>query len=213
MAKSNFLDLLANKEKKPEQLVNRVMKDSGLLREVINGTSHKKADVKYGSTKILRIISEKKPDILYPHWAFFVELMDHENQILKWNAMDIIANMLRVDTEDKFNPLFEKYYELITNDVMITAGHVVDNSGKIALVRPELQDQITDYLFKVETTERDPECRNILLGKAILSFEKYFDQIKQKDEVIAFVQRQLNNSRSATKKKAEKFLSRVEKYK
>jgi hypothetical protein len=36
----------------------------------------------------------------------------------------------------------------------------------------------------------------------------YIDQIENKDEVISFVERQLNNSRRTAKLKAEKFLKK-----
>jgi len=211
MGEINILQKLERKEKKPEELVDFVVKDPKLFAMVFTGTAKPKANVKYGSTKILRIISEKNPKILYPHMDFFIELMDNENQILKWNALDIIANLLEVDKNKKFEEIFDRYYAFITDEEMITAGHVVDNSGKIALAKPHLRYKITKHLLTVETTPRNQECKNILLGKAILSFHKYFDSAENKNEIISFVKRQLNNSRNATKKKAEKFLKKVEK--
>ena len=55
------------------------------------------------------------------------------------------------------------------------------------------------------------ECRNILIGKAIKAFEVYFDEIEDKDKIISFVKGQLNNTRNATRSKAEKFLKKIEK--
>jgi len=52
------------------------------------------------------------------------------------------------------------------------------------------------------------ECKNILIGKAILAFDVYFDQIKNKAPIISFVKKQVNNTRNATKVKAEKFLKK-----
>ncbi len=209
----NILETLEKKQKKPEQLVDKVMGDKKLLATVFSGTSSPKANVKYGSTKILRSISEQRPEMLYSQMDFFIDLLDNDNQILKWNAMDIIGNMVMVDSENKFDKIFDEYYGLINDDVMITAGHVIDNSAKIAAAKPQLQDKITKNLLKVEKIPRDQECKNILMGKTILAFNSCFEQINEKDraKVISFVKRQLNNSRNATKNKAEKFLKRVEK--
>ena len=203
---------MAKKEKKPEELVQEVLKHKELLQPVFDGTTSDQARVKFGTTKILRLISEQKPKVLYPYLDFFIKLLDSENQILKWNGMDIIANLLAVDSENKFDQISQRYFELIYDEVMITAGHVVDNSPKIVAAKPELRDEVINHLFKVETTERNTECRNILCGKAIQSFGYYFDGVegRNRDKIIAFVKRQLNSTRPATKKKAEKFLKRVE---
>jgi len=91
---------------------------------------------------------------------------------------------------------------------MITAGHVIDNSGKIAIAKPYLQDRITRELLKVEKIEyKTPECRNILLGKVISSFDQYIHQFDNKEKMISLARRQLKNSRKATRAKAEKFLN------
>lgn len=213
MVKLNILENLECKKKRPEELVKQVIKDPKLIPTVIEGASSSKGNVKFGSTKILRLISEQKPKILYPHIDYFIGQLDSENNILKWNAQDIIANLIDVDTDKKFDTIFKKYYSLISDEVMITAGHVVDNSGKIALAKPQFRDDITKHLLSVDKTPRDQECNNILIGKAILSFEKYFNRTtpEEKHKIISFIKKHSNNSRNATKKKAERFLKRINK--
>ena len=141
-----------------------------------------------------------------------MDLLDHKNNVLKWNSMDILANLTKVDKDKKFDENFKKYYELLNDDAMVTIGHVVDNSAKIALAKPYLSDKITKELLKIEKmptkTRVTNECKNILYGKTLLAFEKYFNQIENKKEVISFVKRQTKNTRPATKVKAEKFLKR-----
>jgi hypothetical protein len=143
-----------------------------------------------------------------------VKLLDSENNILKWNAIDIIANLTRVDSYNKFDRLFKKFYgALLYEGSLITAGHVVSVSGIIARARPELERKITEELLKVEKIPLPTEeCRNILIGDIIKAFDAYLDQIENKDEIASFVKRQLNNSRRATKAKAEKLLRKLEKY-
>ena len=95
---------------------------------------------------------------------------------------------------------------------MITAGNVVGNSWKIALARPELSDRIAGEILKVEHTkymnkgEISPECTNVVCGHVIESLDKFYNEIKDKEPVLNFVKRQLNNSRMAVVKKAEIFL-------
>lgn len=209
MKELDIFDDLGKKEIKAEDLAERIMKNPSFLPEILKGISSENARIKFKSAKILRIISEKNPEMLYPKMDFFVDLLDSENNIVKWNAMDVIANLTFVDSKNMFDEIFEKYYGFLYEGSLITAGHVVDNSGKIANAKPNLQSRITGELLKVEEIPLPTEeCRNILLGKVVLSFGQYVDQVENKEEMISLVKRQLNNTRNATKKKAEKFLKR-----
>jgi hypothetical protein len=192
-----------------------IMKNPQALQELLAGVRSKNPKIKFGSAKTLRTISERKPEMLYSEWKFFANLLDSKNNILKWNAMDIIANLTKVDSRNEFDRLFKKFYGYLYEGSLITAGHVVDNSAKIALSKPDLQDEITKELLKVEKIPLPTEeCRNILIGKTINAFQTYYDRItdKNKDEVVSFVKRHLHNSRNATKAKAEKFLKKWEKH-
>jgi len=207
MKGSSILLRLGEKEAKVEVLAEEVMRSMELLRELLDGVSSPNPRVRFESVKVLRIVSERDPEMLYSSWEFFVKLLDNENRILKWNALDIIADLTRVDSQGKFDRLFRKFYGYLYDGSLVTAAHVVDNSAKIALAKPELQDEIIRRLLKVEEISLPTEeCRNILIGKAIGAFESFCDKIKNKDEVVSFVRRQLNNSRNATRRKAEKFL-------
>ncbi len=209
MKKTDVLSVIGKKETEATDIVEKVTKNPDQLPQLLDGISSANARTRFASAKILRMISEKNPEILYPSIDFFVNLLDSENNILKWNAMDIIANLTVIDTGNKFNKLFGKFYCHLYDGSLITAGHVVDNSGKIALTKPEFQDQITKELLKVEKIPlATQECRNILIGKTIKTFGIYCDKIKDKDKIISFVRRQLKNPRNATRSKAERFLKR-----
>jgi len=212
MENADILSGLAKKETKAEDIAERVLKKPGLLPELFVGISSTNPRVMFGSAKILRTISEKDPNMLYSRIDFFENLLHSENNILKWNAIDIVANLTVADSLNKFDRFFSRFFGHLYEGSLITASHVVDNSGRIALAKPELQDKITQELLKVEEVPLPTEeCRNILIGKTMKAFDAYYDKIKDKDKVISFVKRQLNNSRRATRAKAEKFLKKIEK--
>lgn len=206
-----ILEAVAKKKNKAEILAERVIRNPSSLSGLLEGISLEKAGIKFKSAKILRIISEERPELLYPKWDFFEKLLDSENNIIKWNAMDVIANLTRVDSRNRFDKIFIKFYGMLNEGSLITAAHVVGNSWKIAKAKPGLSRRITNELLKVEKIPLPTEeCRNILKGHAIISFSEYFDQIKEKGKVISFARRELKNSRSATRSKAEKFMKKFE---
>ena len=208
----SILNGLAKKEVNAEYIAKDVLKNPSLLPDLLTGVSSENSRIKFKSAKTLRIISDENPKMLYSKMDFFTNLLDSKNKILRWIAIDVIGNLASVDSENKFYRIFEKYYSLLSDESMITIGHVIDNSGKIARAKQHLTQKITSKLLNLETILKPyltKECRNILLGKAILALGEYFDQIQNKDEVISFVKTQLNNNRNATKKKAESFLRKI----
>ena len=212
MSEDNYLYKLGKNEMVADELIKYVKDDFSLIPMIIDGISSQNPRIKFGCAKTLSKISEDHPEKLYKEIDFFINLLDNKNKIIKWNAMDIIANLTRVDIKNKFDDIFTKYYGFINADTMVTVAHIVDNSGKIALAKPHLIKKITNKLLQLEKIHIKPrltqECKNILFGKAIIVFNQFFDQIEKPKEVISFIKRQLKNTRTATKIKAEKFMKK-----
>jgi len=206
------LEKPGKKEVEAEDIAKNTIKDPSLLNGIFKGVSSTNARIKYGCAKILRIVSEEEPEKLYPRVDFFIELLDSNKRILKWNALYIIANLAKVDVENRFDDIFDKYYSLLDAEYMVTVANVVGNSGKIAKAKPHLSQKITNDLLKIENLTLEShltqECKNIIIGHTISALEMYFDQIENEDKVISFVKRQLNNTRNATKIKATNFLAK-----
>ena len=130
MNKKNSLGL-EEKDITAEVLAQGVMEHPDRLPELLRGISSENARLRFKSAKILTLVSEKNPSQLYPHLDFFITLLESDNNIIKWNAQDIIANLTSVDGELKFDQIFEKYYGALSVRSLITAAHVVENSAKI----------------------------------------------------------------------------------
>ena len=192
-----------------EKLAVEVVRRVELLQEAFDGLGADTARVKYGCLKLLRIISEIKPDILYPEIGRLIRLLDSENNILKWGAIITVGNLAVVDSEKKIDRILDRYLQPISGHVMITAANVIGGAGKIARAKPQLADRIAQAVLQVETANyQTEECRNVAIGHAIASFDLFFEHLKKPQPVIEFVKRQLNNRRNAVKKKAARFLKK-----
>jgi hypothetical protein len=126
--------------------------------------------------------------------------------------MSIIANLTKVDGDNKFDSIFEKYYSYLDDKYMVTVANIIGNSGKIALAKPYLTQKITERLLKIENISITPhlsdECKRVITEHAIKSFDMFFPQIKQKDKVISFVKKHLNSSRKTLRIESENFLKK-----
>ena len=195
-------------------LANQVIKNPKLLEVLISTMENEKGSIKFGCEKIVRLVSEKKPELVYPYFDFLVQLLDSENNFLKWGAIITISNLGSVDSKNQFEKIFNKYYAPVTGPMMVTAANIVGNSWKIAQAKPKLIDRIVDEILKIEKAkyehkgEVSPECNNVVCGHAIDSFEKFFEKVKNQKKIMAFIKRQLNNTRPSVKKRAEKFMKK-----
>ena len=196
------------------KIAEQVIQNPGLIEEIINALKTERSALKFGFEKTLRLISEKAPELIYPHFEDYVNLLDSENNFLKWGAILTIANLASVDSENKFEKIFGKYYSPVNGPAMISAANVVGNSWKIVNAKPELAGKIVHEMLKVQNAEYinrgevSPECKNVVCGHAVDSFAKFFDKIMNKIPVLEFVNAQLNSPRAPVRKKAEKFLNK-----
>jgi len=192
------------------QLARRVIKDPRLLEKVMEGLGSEKARVKFGCAKALRLLGETRPDLLYPRFESFVRLLDHPNKIFQWEAAGVLSQLARVDAEDKFTAIFDKYFAPIRGPVMITAANVIRGGARIAAAKPHLADLIAAEVLKVDRARyQSPECRNVAIGHAIVALGDFFELLQHPAPALRFVRRQIKNARPATRKKAEQFLKGV----
>ena len=210
--KNDIVVKLADKSITKDELFEKVKQNFGLISALIDGASSEKAAIRYGCGKVLMQISEKYPEKLYAHMDFFVHMLDSKYRISTWQAMFIIANLTRVDKKKKFDIIFDKYYSFINNEYMVTVANIVGHSGKIALAKPYLIPKITKELLKVDTIKTTPhltdECKKVIAEGAIQSFDLFYSQIKDKDEVLSFVKKYSQSTRKKLKTTSIKFLKK-----
>ena len=209
---SQLTEALVDKSMTKEELLKRAKQDFSLIPFLLKGVDSSKAAIRYGCAKVLMDLSEEHPEKLYPYFDSFIDLLDSKYRILTWNAFAIIANLTRVDTDKKFDAIFDKYYSFLDNNYMVTVTNVVGNSGKIALVKPYLIPKITEEMLKVQDISTGPhlteECKRVITQHAIKTLDLFFDRIDQKERVISFVKVHLDSSRKKLRTTAENFLKK-----
>ncbi len=212
MTVPNIFEALAVKGADIRLLADRLTEDGRQLPKLVEALKIEKSAKKYAYEKILRFVSERRPDLIYPHFDVFAGLLDSENNFLKWGAIMTVANLTAADAEKKFEAVFRKYFDPISGPAMITAANIIVSSVTAARAKPELAEAITKEILKVDKAKYrlkgilSPECRNVAIGHAIDALDKLYSRIENKAEVAAFVKRQLKNTRPQVAKRAEQFL-------
>jgi hypothetical protein len=216
MFKFDVLEQLAIKGADINAIADQLIEKSRQITGLVEALQTEQSAKKFAYEKTLRLVSEKRPRLIYPYFDVFIGLLDSDNSILKWGAIITIGNLAAVDKKNKFEAIFKKYYAPVAGPALVTAGNVIGSSAAIARAKPALADSIACEILKVEKARflskghHSPECRNVAIGHAIDAFDGFFDRIGDKAPVIRFVKRQLNSTRAPVARKAAQFIRKYE---
>lgn len=194
------------------QIIDEFIKDSTALNALFEIVITESSSIKYTCSKIVRRLSEQKPELIYPYFEDIVKWTHHNNSFIKWDGILTVSNLAAVDYEDKLKTIYQDYFALIHDPQMITAANVVGNAWKFVLAKPELESDITMRLLEVPNIiyinkgEPSPECNYIVRGKVLECFDHYFDCSGNQAAMIKFAEELLGCRRKSVGKNAEKFL-------
>lgn len=205
-----IMEELEKEDFEPENFVEKVTENKNLLDKLFEGVSSKKEIYRYNSFQVLLLLSEKRPEMLYPNWEFFLDLLSKENNYHKIIGIKIIANLSQIDKENKFEPIYDKYTDLMKSESIMTVRTLVENFGKIAKAKPDLTKKITNTLINVEKECSDFQQRELIKADVIKSLNIYFEQIENQKEVISYVKNQLKSDSPKTRKMANSFLKKYQ---
>jgi hypothetical protein len=195
-------------------LVDEAAADPTIVQRLLTMASSEAGAVRYQCTKIVRRVSESRPDSVYPFFDAVVSLIHSPNSFIKWDGITIIANLSAVDREDRFSGIKQAYFGLIADRQMISAANVIGNAWKIIQAKPDLEPEVTRLLLAVPSMvyfdrgEPSPECNRVACGHVLDCFDHYFDQSGSQPAILDFARIQLASSRPAVAKKAAQFLAR-----
>ncbi len=204
---------IAGSESDPEALVRRASADPGLVPQLLAGLSAGKAPVRYRSEKALRLLSQRRPELLYPHFDVLAGLLDSANSFLRWGAIVMVANLAAVDGQGRIEALLDRYFAFLRGPSMIAAANTVGGAATIARARPALADRIAREILTVENARYlsrgapSPECTRVVCGHALKTLGEILPLLRDRQPVIDFARRQLGSSRPAVRKEAERLLA------
>lgn len=205
---SNYLN---KKDIDIENSVKQALENSDFLSELLDAITSKNDLIRFNCNNILFKLSEENPNVLYPHWDYFVELLKSNNNYHKLIALELIANLTKVDIENRFEDIFDEYFKIINSEKTMVAGHLAGVSGKIAYNKPNLQNKITNILLNIDNTNKGKQVE-LIKAYIIDSLSYYFQDIKNKNDIITFVKNQQNSASPKTRDKAKEFLTKYDKY-
>lgn len=166
-----------------------------------------RAEVRYACVRRVLSVSEKSPRFLLPHVGELTGLLESDNRIIRWTAIEALGAVLATGAVRKAAAGVDRLIRFLGRGEMIAANHAVRALGKVARGIPAFGPKIIPALLKVENRRYEtPECRNIVLGKVLETFRNLPERVRWAKPLEAFARRQAHNRRPATRKKADKLL-------
>lgn len=193
------------KEESHDKGLAKLMDDERISR-LLEDLSSKKCAVRWPSFRKLLKMSESNPKILYPYWGLFVERLDSDNVYWKYQSIFLIANLVMADEDNRFERIFDKYFDLLYGESLIAAVNLAGVAWKIVKAKPKLEQKVTDRLIHIDRSKH--KHKDIMKAGAIESLDKYFDKAKDKEKILRFVQSCLRCDSPKARRKAKEFLKK-----
>jgi hypothetical protein len=201
---------LTKKSTHPDLLAEKALEDDELLQALLRGVSPdvKKQALRENCSQALLYMAEQWPEMLLPHWEYFVGLLKSDNGFSKYVAIHVVALLVPLDKKGSFEKAFNVFYGLLDDDSVMVASHAAGVSGSIAKAKPNLQSKITKRMLGIGESHFEASRQDLIKSYIIDAFDQYFEGSKDKAKIIEFVRQQVNSSSPKTRKLSKEFLKK-----
>ena len=212
MTKNDLISQISDKNVDVDKFAEIVINEESIRQEIINQMlNNKHIMAYYHSYNILSKASELKPELFYRYWNDFASLLNHENSYHRDFGLTLIANLTKVDTENKFSSVFDDYFKCINDAKFMTARHCIQNTAKILANKCELKEDISNILLDIDKLCNFSEKQKALIKSDVIDvFDKFYREINNKEMINKFVKVELNSISPKTKKRAREFILKYE---
>ncbi len=191
-----FAEIVINKESIRHEIISQMLNNEYIM-------------IYYHSYYILAKASELKPELFYKYWDDFASLLNYTNSYHRDFGLTLIANLTKVDKENKFLSIFEDYFKCINDAKFMTARHCIQNTSQILTNKSELKENILNMLLNIDKLCDFSRKQKALLKSDIIEvFDKFYSQMTDKEIVNNFVMSELDSISPKTKKRAKEFISK-----
>ncbi len=134
---------------RPKDLyARRVSKDpKAYATAIIEGLDAEAKRVQGGCAELASLLSEDRPELLYPHVDRFLANLSAKEPILRWEAACTVGNLASVDSRRRIPEHVGTLVALLEHESIVLQGHAAKALGKIGRAYPEKAREILDALF------------------------------------------------------------------
>lgn len=210
MNTTELIQEISVKDVDVEKFVLLALGDDHIRDEIVRQMlTHPHIMVYYHCFYVIKRASHERPELFYHYWHDIASLLHHKNSYHRDFALTIIANLTRVDHENRFLAIFDDYFAHLNDAKFMTAQCCVQSSVNILRSKPELRDRIIALLLDVDHQCAYPEKQRALLKCDVLEvLDDVYNTVSDNERVHAFVKAGINSISPKTRRKAKELVGK-----
>ena len=212
MDHKDLISEISDKNVDVDKFAEIVIQEESIRQKIIDQMlNNKHIMAYYHSYNILAKASELNPGLFYRYWDDFASLLNHENSYHRDFGLTLIANLTKVDSENKFSSVFDDYFKCINDAKFMTARHCIQNISKILANKGELKEDILNILLNIDELCNFSEKQKALIKSDVIDvIDKFYMEMNNKEMINKFVKVEIDSISPKTKKRARKFILKYE---
>ncbi len=185
-----------------------------LIPLLLSIIEEEKGSVKFLCEKIIRRLSEERPEALYPYFDRMAGLIHSQNSFIKYGFILTMPNLLPVDREGKWEKLTGLYVALLDTEAIPVFGNALSGLSRVLAQYPAYEKTVLPKLLGIDghvflhKNQVSPECVNVAKGHILDFFSKTYERSGAQKEMRRFAEENLLNPRNQVRVKARAFLKK-----
>lgn len=190
---------------KYEPYIFLAIDDENIREKLIkNITEENHINIYYNSYYLVYEASKIKPKLFYQYWDSLVPLLDHKNSYHRSIAHWILTNLIKVDNNNKFNLIKDRYFSMIKDEKFQTGYMVLKDIIIMSDYRVDLKSEIIELFLNENMLKGYKENQIARMQYEIISF---FSEINcdanTKTKIINYIKMCQNSNSNKTRRKAK----------
>lgn len=156
-----YLERIMSVEKDniPEFSKELNQEDISLLVDLL---SEKDDKVRYQALQLLQSRVKYANDV-YPYWDLFREKLSSDNSYQRSIGIIMISSNVRWDEENKFEEMFEEFFERLQDEKPITVRQFIQSLKDVVPYKTSLNDKMIEKLVNVNLQNIRESMRKLIL--------------------------------------------------
>lgn len=179
--------------------------DNEIIREQLikNITEDNHINIYYNSYHLVYGASKDYPELFYQYWDSLVPLLYHENSYHRSISHDILTNLIKIDNDNKFDLIQEKYFSMIKDEKFSTGLLALRNIIQMSDYRLDLKNKIINLLLNKDLLTSYKENQINRMQYEIIEFFGNTTISDNKNSVINYIKSSTDSNNSRIKKITE----------
>ncbi len=208
MNATEIIEQIAEKDFDPDWFVHLAIQDESVRTEIIHQMlTNPDIMVYYHSYYIIEKASREEPGLFNPYWDRIVPLLQHKNSYHRDFALEIIGNLVAVDTKDLFSLVRTKYFSLVNDPKFMTGNCCLKNLRKIYQHKPALREVIFEMLVGIDThCDYSEKQKGLLKADVLEILDEIYAECTDQKRIDEFIRAQSNSISPKTRKLAKELM-------